>query len=68
MKNWKINLAEFGPIKEDGGRNTLTVETLASCKKRGTAELIAKYLRTGAYKNVLETVSENFAYKITVEQ
>lgn len=68
MKKPKIVLSELGPIRQDGSRETVQRKILATCTERGTAELIASYLRSGAYKEMLETVSENRKYTITVEQ
>ena len=59
MKKSKVQLVEFSPELEDGHRNTLSEKTLATCTERGTAELIAMYLREGAYKKLLSYAGKN---------
>lgn len=63
----QVKLMEYSPICEDGQRKLISEQVIASCNKRGTAELIAMYLRNGAYEVLLSaTGKEERIYELIV--
>ena len=40
MKKWKVVLDRFSPVRENGGRDFMDRQVIATCGKRGDAELI----------------------------
>ena len=44
MKKWKVVLDRFSPVRENGGRDFMDRKVIATCGKRGDAELICHEL------------------------
>jgi len=60
MKKWKVVLDRFSPVRENGGRDFMDRQVIATCGKRGDAELIC-HLLSDHYKALTERNDPNMS-------